>query len=1081
MSTNLHPVSTERDVQNRIIDSLQDHLGFDYIGNLHDVENDDIREDSLRKFLKESQNCTDEQAAEAIRKLRNEISCPNTTYLYNANKNVYSLLRYGTSVSQGLGKPNRMVQFIDWEHKQDNIFELAEEVTVRRQTISVSHRRPDVVLYVNGIAMVVLELKKAVVSVAEGINQNWRNQQTDDEEDGNIPQFFVTPQLLLAGNESEGLYYGTTLTPPKFWLKWKEPAGTGYASAKTDIPIDYSTYSPREFPNELERSLLQMLQPTRLLEFIHDCVIFDGGIKKVARPNQYFALNVAKIRAKHKESGIIWHSQGSGKSLTMIWLAQWIKENIDDSRIVVITDRDELDKQIENVFRSTGESSILRVKSRKELISALNGSLVDSNGNAKPTPSIICTLIHKFGVRNDNDPDVNDEFNTKVKVKKTPEQIMQEIADSLPQGFKAKGNLYVFVDECHRSQGGILNKAMKKIMGDDVMLVGFTGTPLLKDDKGRLTSRDNFGPWIHTYKFDEAVADKVILDLRYESRNVEQELSDSARLDNLFENKTVKLTQKAKEALQDRWARMQNLFSSRDRINKIVTNVLYDFDLIPALRDGWGNAMLVADSIYQAYRYWDAFSQNGLAGHCAVVSSYDGVEPDLSAYSGSLKTEEQFKYEANKRMLAGRSPEDFEEMVKKDFVNSPGKMKLLIVVDKLLTGFDAPAATYLYIDKKMQDHNLFQSICRVNRVNGENKEYGYIIDYKQLFEEIEGAIQDYTNGAFSKYDKEDVNGLLKNRIVEGKKDLDAAVERCDRLSEPVALPKSIDDFFDYFCYNQQEGTEEDHQAEIIRNAQKREEFYEACYSLVRRYSALALLMSEAGYTQEQAKEIHDKAKSYDEVRSAIARRCGDYFDIRQYDAEMRALLDNYVSSPRVEKLEELKDFSFLDIIKINSETGEVTTDKQAESQLGGQKGVAETLAANVRRVINRKRESNPEEYKYFSEKLNRLLEEYQQETLEYKELLKLIKELSEEFKNQQMVDPRIDTEGKKALYDNLGKDVELAVKVHKVVAENAVHGFRQSSMRKRNLLNKIRESLEGTPFDAEEILNIVVNNTEFGN
>lgn len=618
-------------------------------------------------------------------------------------------------------------------------------------------------------------------------------------------------------------------------------------------------------------------------------------------------------------------------------------------------------------------------------------------------------------------------------------------------------------------------------MGDDVMMIGFTGTPLLKEDKGKLTSRDNFGPWIHTYKFDEAVKDKVILDLRYEARDVEQVLSDAASLDELFEDTTKKLTPKAKEALQKRWAEMPNLFSSRERVNRIVAQILKDFQLIPALREGWGNAILVADSIYQAYRFWSAFQDTALAGKCAVVTSYEGTDPSLEeGYNGELKTEADYKYKTNKKMRGDKSPEEYEEWAKYEFVNHPGSMKLLIVVDKLLTGFDAPSATYLYIDKEMRDHNLFQAICRVNRVNGERKDYGYIVDFKHLFENIEGAIEDYTNGAFAGYDKKDIEGLLKSKVEEGRKELDAALERCNRLSEPVMTPKSVDEFFDWFCYNQHGGTEEEHQAEIIANARKREDFCDACYTLVRRYTSISMQMKEAGYTDEEADKIYHNVKTYDELRNAISKRCGDYVDLKKYDAEMRALLDDYVVSTRVEVLEKLEDFSFLDIIDIK-DSGEVEVNEGAEKELGGQKGVAETMGANVRRVINRKRESNPEEYKYFSERINRLLEEYHQEKLEYKELLKSIRALANEIKNQQSVDPRINSEGKKALYDNLGKDVELALKMNDVIIANAAHGFRTSEVRKKKLYLAIKKALEGTGFSPDAILNIVIHNPEYDN
>ena len=1063
--------NSERAVQNRVIKLLCEKNGYEYIGNLKESENTNIREEILRTFLMERQELTSAQASEAIRKLKEAAFCANKDALYNSNKAVYNTLRYPVSVSQGVGLPNKQVWLIDWKDSYNNFFHIAEEVTVRKQTQGEEHRRPDVVIYVNGIAVAVIELKKATVSVEDGINQNWRNQQ-----EGQIPQFFSTAQLLMAGSESQGIYYGTTLTPPKYYLHWKEPAGEGYPYDNLKYPVSSSIYSQKDYPNELNRSLMQMLEPDRLLEFMHDCVVFDGGVKKVARPNQFFAIVAAKMRIKNKQSGIIWHSQGSGKSLTMVWLAQWIRENINDSRVVIITDRDELDKQIENGFKDAGEHPV-RAKSGDHLIKLLEGKN-DRRGEEK-MPALICTLIHKFGIA--DDPEEEEGRDGRLRGSRSPEQYLRDLAEKLPEGFSAKGNIFVFVDECHRTQGGILNKAMKKIMGEGVMMIGFTGTPLLKDEKGRLTSRDNFGPWIHTYKFDEAVKDKVILDLRYEARDVEQELSDEMSFDELFEDTTKKLTPKARKALQDRWAQMQNLFSSKSRVDRIVGQITKDFQLITALKEGWGNAMLVAGSIYQAYRFWSAFQETALAGKCAVVTSYDGADPSLEeGFSGELKTEADYKFNTNKKMLGGKTPEDFEEWAKYEFVNHPGSMKLLIVVDKLLTGFDAPAATYLYIDKEMRDHNLFQAICRVNRVNGERKDYGYIVDYKHLFENIEGAIEDYTNGAFSGYDKSDIEGLLKSKVEEGRKDLDAALERCDRLSEPVADPKKVDEFFDWFCFDQHRGTEEEHQAEIILNARKREDFYDACYTLVRRYTAIAMQMSEAGYTEEEADKIYLKVKTYDELRNAISKRCGDFVDLKKFDAEMRALLDNYVISSRVEVLEKLDDFSFLDIIDIK-DNGEVEVADGVEKELGGKKGVAETMAANVRRVINRKRESNPEEYKKFSERINRLLDEYQQSKLEYKELLKSIKALAEEIRRGEDVDPRINSEGKKALYDNLGRNVELALMLNGVIEANAAHGFRTSEVRKKKLLIAIKNALVGTSFDPEKILNIVIHNPEFGN
>ena len=1066
-------VNTERETQNTVIKLLRDIHGYEYLGNLSEQENKPYVESILKKFLVESQGCSEKQANEAVKKLKDLVaSCHSKGTLYNANKDIYRLLRYPTSVSQGPGRPSKQISLINWGNPERNFFHIAEEVTVRRSADGEQHRRPDIVVYINGIAVCIIELKKATVSAREGIRQNFRNQ-----DDGEIPQFFSTVQLLLAGSESEGVYYGTVLTTEKFYLRWKEPCGSHYPEP-TKEPAQYEMYFPaRDFPNELHRSLLQMLRPGRLIDFIHNCVVFDGGIKKVARPNQYFALQAARKRCLDNESGIIWHTQGSGKSLTMVWLAQWILETIPRSRVVVITDRDELDKQITNGF-AAADNHPTRATSGNHLIKMLNGT--NDRQGEQPEPGLITTLVHKFGVRGPvQQRDVPQSLKSKIPV----DYYLEQVAEHLPQGFKAKGQLFVFVDECHRTQGGVLNKAMRKIMGDDVMLIGFTGTPLLKVDKDKLTSREAFGPWISTYKYDEAVRDKVVLDLRYEARSVERIISDKDSLDELFEIKTERLTPAAKTRLQKRWAVMQSIYSAREPISRVVAQIKRDFAIIPCLREGWGNAMLVADDVYQAFRYWAEFERDGeFAGKTAVVTSYNGQEPSLTdGFSDNAQTQAEYKHEQFVKMVGERSAEEFEEYAKNEFIKNPGSMKILIVVDKLITGFDAPSATYMYIDSKMHDHTLFQAICRVNRTNGERKQYGYIVDYRNLFEDISNAIENYTNGGFKDFDKQDVTGLLKNRLKEAKKDLDAALAKVRRLAEPVELPRSMDDFFNYFCYNPAIIVDaEEQQEEIVKNQQKREDFYDACGALVRSYTAIALEMDKVGYTKEESDNIYKEVKLYDDLRTAIMRHSDDFVDLHSFDADMRALLDDYIVSPRAEVLQKLDDFSFLDIIDVKTDDDgqpQVDVDKTAEEELGGERGVAETLSQNVRHVINRKRETNPEEYRKFSEKLNRLLEEFQQQKMEYKELLKQIAELRNQLKQQDMPDIRIDNDLKKALYDNLGENVELALNVYDAVERSAMPGFRTDPRRKLLVERAIQSALGTTDYDAKAILGIVVAQT----
>ena len=464
-------------------------------------------------------------------------------------------------------------------------------------------------------------------------------------------------------------------------------------------------------------------------------------------PQQYFGVKAAQARIAKREGGIIWHTQGSGKSLTMVWLAKWIRENQPgtDPRVLIITDRTELDEQIERVFNGVNEQ-IYRTKSGADLIGTLNAS----------EEWLICSLVHKFrATDSETDDEVTAEF-------------IKELHATVPKDFKAKGNVFVFVDEAHRTQSGKMHTAMKALL-PEAMFIGFTGTPLLKADKA--TSIETFGSFIHTYKFDEAVADGVVLDLQYEARSIDQDLMSPEHVDKWFEVKTKGMTDLSKAELKKRWGTIQKVVSSEPRAKQIVNDILLDMETKPRLMDGRGNAMLVGSSIYQACKFYELFCNAGFKGKCAIVTSYTPNASDIAKEdSGEGKTEKIRQYDIYRKMLADYfdEPEDtavgkveeFEQAVKRQFIENPGQMRLLIVVDKLLTGFDAPSATYLYIDKTMRDHGLFQAICRVNRLDGDDKDYGYIVDYQDLFNSLEDAVNDYTSGALDGYDKDDVDGLL---------------------------------------------------------------------------------------------------------------------------------------------------------------------------------------------------------------------------------------------------------------------------------------------------------------------------------
>jgi len=1032
-----HIGENERRTQNRLIGLFKDKLNYAYLGNWKDREdNSNIEEELLRTYLSETGQYTEAEINNALYKLKNEANNFSAGQ-YNANKAVYSLLRYGVNVSVDASKNSKYVHLINWANPAANNFYIAEEVTVRGRNT----KRPDLVIYVNGIALAVIELKRSTVSVHHGIRQN-----LDNLSDEFIPRFFTTVQLLFAGNDTEGLHYGTIGdgkgTPEKFWLRWKE-------------------YQPA-IANELDRSVLQLFDKERLLEIIHDCLIFDGGIKKVARPNQYFALKAAQPRVRDKDSGIIWHSQGSGKSLTMIWLAKWIHENVEDARVLIITDRDELDKQIETAFKDADEKPI-RARSGDQLIEMLNTA----------NPWLICTLIHKFGAKNSSDTiEVGGQ-----KAAKSLETYLQELERKLPQGFKAKGNIFVCIDECHRTQGGMLHQAMKAIMGEKVMMIGFTGTPLLRTDKK--TSLETFGSYIHTYKFNEAVEDNIILDLRYEARDVNQYLGNKDKIDEWFERKTVGLSKVAKSLLKERWAKHEKLFSSKERMQRIVADICQDMDLKRALSCGYGNAMLVADSIYQACRYWELFQDTELKGHCAAVTSYEANSADIKGEAtGAGETEEKVKYEITKRMMGEKTPEQFEEWAKDEFVNHPANMKLLIVVDKLLTGFDAPYATYLYIDKKMRDHNLFQAICRVNRVE-EEKDYGYIVDYQDLFKVIQNAIEDYTSEVFDGYDQEDVNGLLTNRLEEGRKALDAALQAVVTLCE-IVVPQTQEAFFAYFVYNETTSIEKQN-TECEANAEKRERLYKMVNTLVRRFIDIANEMTQAGYTQEEAAKIKCQVDFYNNLKDEIKLKSGDALDLKLYDPAMRQLIDNYVRAESSEVLVNMEDISFLDMIAAE---GENAIDKLPQNIRQNRRSVAEVLVANMRKMIINERPANPAYYDKISELLNQLLQELKDGKIQYKELIeKLIAKIKDvRHKKKTSYPLQIDTAGKQALFDNLEKDIELTLRLDEAIQTNAKHGWRDANVpaKMKSVRHVVSQVLQpSAPEKISEIMEIIIRQEEY--
>ena len=1035
---------TEKDTQKRVIEFFQDALNYTYLGNWADSvdENSNIIPEDLTDWLRK-RNHDPNIITKAVDQLQQAAKIGGSRTLYEANFEVYELLRYGVKVRPDVSEQHDTVWLIDWDNPENNDFGIAEEVALSGK----HNKRPDLVLYINGIAIGVLELKRSIVSVSEGIRQNLSNQTETF-----IAWFFSTVQLVMAGSETEGLRYGVIKTPEKYWLRWKEKPA-----------------QPETENNPLLTELGQFCNKERMLEILHDFIVFDAGMKKICRHNQYFGVKAAQERVKRREGGIIWHTQGSGKSLVMVWLAKWILESNPNARVLIITDRIELDEQIEGVFKGVRED-IKRTVSGDHLKQVLSDA----------TNRLVCSLIHKFGKSGeieDTDVDI----------------YVMDLKRNLSDGGRVTGEFFVFVDECHRTQSGILHKAMKELL-PNAMLIGFTGTPLLKSDKQR--SIETFGQFIDTYKYDEAVHDEVVLDLRYEARDIDQNLTSQDRIDQFFDSKTRGLNDVAKAQLKERWGTLLNVESSMNRLRKIVADIVLDMGTRDRLKSGTGNAMLVANSILSACRLYNLFQDTPLRGKCALVTSYRPTPESIRLEeTGEGLTENQQKYNTYREMLAAHFDESpdtamhkvdqFEQEVQKRFIQKPAQMKLLIVVDKLLTGFDAPPATYLYIDKSMQDHGLFQAICRVNRIDSDDKEFGYIVDYKDLFGSLKQAMTDYTGEAFENYDTQDVEGLLKDRLEKGRERLEDAREAIKALCEPVEPPKHIQDYIRYFCSDESTNAEQ-----IKAKEQKRIKLYKLTAALVRAYANLANEMEDAGYSAAEAEKIKKEVGDYEYVRQQVKLASGDYIDLKMYEPDMRHLLDTYIHA---EESETISTFDNIPLVQLIVNKGaDAAIEKLPEGIRTSEEAISATIENNIRRVIVDKSEINPKYYEDMSRLLDELIRQRRQEAINYRQYLSEITRLSNRVTDSTADSNyplNIDTKPRQALFDNLPDDTPIdrrtamAIAIDSAIMEARSDEWRGNGFKEREIHRAIEivilDDFDADTVDIDNIFTIARSQDEY--
>ena len=926
-------------------------LGYTYLStseaeNLRSGKTSNVLlEDILRKQLKEINSekrisstkttyISDANIENGIRALK---ELPMNEGYIAASETLYNLITLGKTFEQSFDgdKKSITLQYIDWKNAENNVYHVTEEYSVVRSA-SKEHYRPDLVLFVNGIPLGVIECKRPDIKkpLEQAISQHLRSQQ----EDG-IRSLYVYSQLILSLATQEGSY-ATNGTPEKFWAKWIEKFTTDDEEKqyRTDLqelknlPLEPEQKNKlfgerfkyvRQYFDDLDTEnilptmqdeyLYGLCRPERLLDLIFNFILFDNGEKKIARYQQFFAIKksmqrILQIEGGRRKGGVIWHTQGSGKSLTMVMLAQAIamEKSIRNPKIVLVTDRTDLDTQITGTFRKCGRF-VENATTGQRLV-----ELLQSKSDA-----VVTTIINKFV----------------AAMKK-----MKEPLDS--------HDIFVLVDEGHRTQHGTFNIEMQKTL-PNACFIAMTGTPLFKKDK---STAAKFGGIIDAYTVDQAVKDKAVVPLLYEGRLARQVVNESP-LDTFFGMVSEPLTDYQKADFKKKFSRADQLNGAEQKIYAIAWNISLHF------RDNWQGtpfkAQLVCDKKVNAIRYKDFLDEIGLVSSEVLISSIDEREGEDSAYEKSSEKENRFW---KKMMDEHGNTKKYESNIINRFKKGE-KPEIIIVVDKLLTGFDEPKNTILYLTRNLQGHKLLQAIARVNRICPD-KDFGYIIDYYGVIENLDDALEMYSS--FEDFDDDDLIGTLTNITDEIRK-----------------LPQKHSELWDIFKTVTNKRDAEAYQL-LLKDEAIRTIFYDKLASFAR---GLKLALSSIEFYKEVDEKTIDHYRTdltmFLKLRLAVVERYSDTIDYRQYEGQIQKLIDTHITTEKVETITEL--VNIFDKEKFQQEV-ENTTGKAAK---------ADKIASRTAKHISEKMDEDPAFYKKFSQMLKETIFEY--ETKRINEVIYLLR------------------------------------------------------------------------------------------